>query len=96
MQYEARQSSTFALKLRYEADDETVHPEVTTSATPTTAATEKFAQPLQRTGTAWLPQTGDTLPLSTLASLLAASGCVLVVLLHKYRSDHNARKHQTE
>lgn len=95
VQYATQQSTNFALKLRYEAEDETVYPEVTTPAN-TTPATADTAQPPQRAGLAWLPQTGDTLPLSTLVALLAASGCVMAVLAHKYRSDHNARKHQTQ
>lgn len=95
VQYATQQSTNFALKLCYEAEDETVYPEVTTPAN-TTPATADTAQPPQRAGLAWLPQTGDTLPLSTLVALLAASGCVMAVLAHKYRSDHNARKHQTQ
>lgn len=95
VQYAAQQSTNFALKLRYEAESETVSPEVTTPVNTTTAQAGTTQTP-QRAGLAWLPQTGDTLPLSTLVALLAASGCVLAVLLHKYRSDHNARKHQTQ
>lgn len=101
VQYTAASSGTFALKLRYEAEDETVRMETTTassagsaSSASKTAAADTAAP--QRAGLAWLPQTGDTLPLNLLAGLLLASGCVLAVLFHKYRSDRNARQNQTE